>query len=102
MEFLSSQSQNLPTTPLAMHPDGTPMISIGEAINLSEPSPAADPEHSRQCLIKQQRKAQAMFVQSCKDNGSWNVMRKITLPGPDGPLSKADLEQIWREETGQT
>ena len=48
------------------------------------------------------RKALAMFVQSCKDDGSWNVTREIMLPGPDGPLNKADLEQIWREETGQS
>ena len=82
-----------------MHPDGTPMISIGEAVNLSEPSSAADPEHSRKCLIKQQRKAQAMFVQSCKDCGAWSAMHEMILPGPGGPLNKADLEQIWREET---
>ena len=78
------------------------MISIGEAINLSEPSPAADPEHSRQCLIKQQRKALARFVQSCKDVGSWNAMHKMIIPGSDGPLNKADLEQIWRKETDQS
>ena len=59
-------------------------------------------QQDRQCLIKQQRKAQAMYVQSCKDNGSWKVVRQIMIPGPDGPLNKADLEQIWREETGQS
>ena len=38
------------TTKLALHPDGTPMISIGPAVDLSKPSPALDPEHSRQCM----------------------------------------------------
>ena len=38
------------TTRLALHPDGTPMISIGPAVDLSKPSPALDPEHSRQCM----------------------------------------------------
>lgn len=38
------------TTRLALHPDGTPMVSIGPAVDLSKPSPALDPEHSRQCM----------------------------------------------------
>lgn len=86
------------TTRLALHPDGTPMISIGPAVDLSEPSPALDPEHSRQCLIKRQRKGYAALVQNLKDDGSWDCIWKMTWPGPDGPLNKEDLEQIWREE----
>lgn len=86
------------TTRLALHPDGTPMISIGPAVDLSEGSPALDPEHSRQCMIKQQRKAYAALVQGLKDDGTWNAIEHMMLPGPNGPLNKVDLEQIWQEE----
>jgi hypothetical protein len=54
---------------------------------------------NRDYEIKRQRKAQAAFVQGMKDDGSWDATEALGLPGPDGPLNKADLEQIWREHT---
>ena len=91
--------EGLPTTRLALHPDGTPMISIGEAVDLRETGRlAADPEHSRACLIRQHRKAIAVLVQGLKDSGCWGAMEYISLPRPDGPLNKSDLERIWQEE----
>ena len=54
---------------------------------------------NRDYEIKRQREAQAAFVQGLKDSGAWDAMDHMMLPGPDGPLNKADLEQIWREHT---
>jgi len=54
---------------------------------------------TRDYEIKRQREAQAAFVQSMKDDGSWDATKDVMLPGPDGPLNKAGLEQIWREHT---
>jgi hypothetical protein len=48
--------------------------------------------------IKQQRKAYAGLVQGMKDNGTWNVIKDLMYPGPNGPLRKSDLERIWAEE----
>ena len=49
--------------------------------------------------IKHRREAYAAFVQALKDSGAWNTMEHLALPGPDGPLHKADLELIWQEHT---
>ena len=88
-----------PSTRLAVHPDGTPMVSIGEAADLDTIARlAADPEHSRKCMTKQQRKGYAAYVQSLKDAGTWNAIKHMMLPGLNGPLNKVDLEQIWQEE----
>jgi hypothetical protein len=54
---------------------------------------------NRDYEIKRQREAQAAFVQKMMDDGSWNMTCDMMLPGPDGPLNKADLEQVWREHT---
>jgi len=54
---------------------------------------------NRDYEIKRQREAHAAFVQGLKDSGAWDAMDHMVLPGPDGPLHKTDLEQIWREHT---
>jgi hypothetical protein len=52
---------------------------------------------TRDYEIKRQREAYAAFVQGLKDSGAWDAIEHMMLPGPDGPLHKADLELIWRE-----
>jgi hypothetical protein len=54
---------------------------------------------TRDYEIQRQREAYAAFVQGMMDDGSWDVPGDMMMPGPDGPLNKADLEQIWREHT---
>ena len=46
----------------------------------------------------QQRKAYAELVQNMKNDGTWNVIEDMMLPGQNGPLRKSDLERIWAEE----
>jgi hypothetical protein len=54
---------------------------------------------NRDYEIQRQREGYAAFVQGLKDDGAWDSIERMALPGPDGPLDKADLEQIWREHT---
>ena len=54
---------------------------------------------NRDYEIKRQREACAAFVQGLKDSGAWSAIEHMAYPGPNGPLSKADLELIWKEHT---
>ena len=40
----------------------------------------------------------ANFVQGLKDGGSWDLIKSAMIPGPGGPLSKADMEAIWARQ----
>jgi len=72
-------------------------------VSLRLPTPTDPPLEgepmTRDYEIQRQREAYAAFVQGMMDDGSWDVPGDMMLPGPDGPLNKADLEQIWREHT---
>ena len=55
-----------PSTRLAVHPDGTPMVSIGEAADLDTIARlAADPEHARAVLGEPEPSAGALTA-SCR------------------------------------
>ena len=40
----------------------------------------------------------ANFVQRLKDDGSWDLIKSAMMPGPGGPLSKADMEALWARQ----
>ena len=44
----------------------------------------------------------ADFVQQLKVDGSWDLIESTMIPGPDGPLNKADMEAIWANTTQPT
>ena len=50
---------------------------------------------------EQQRKGCAELVQKMKDDGTWDLIKHMFWPGPDGPLYMSDLERIWEEEAEQ-
>lgn len=41
----------------------------------------------------------ANLVQQLKNDGSWDLIESTMIPGPDGPLNKADMEAIWANTT---
>jgi hypothetical protein len=62
-------------------------------------TPLEDEPMNRDYEIQRQLEGYAAFVQGLKDDGAWDSIERMALPRPDGPLNKADLEQIWREKT---
>ena len=40
----------------------------------------------------------ANFVQQLKNDGTWDLIDRTMIPGPSGPLNKADMEAIWARQ----